>query len=398
MLKWLFGDQSESQKDSDARGSAAIEPPPPPSEGLLPPILKALGTNPDRAPKSLRSLVSSLPRTAQLLAGLRSLQRLRELVADRSEDPECAKAGQALSYGVAFVEEELFGGSAGSVVFPPDFTKARDDRSKAFRFAVEQAISHFSIARLTESRDNDDRAHSLALGMLYVADAVGVLDSALARRSAWADLCDLTAAAYHAKAGKWPKRKLRTDLLGPLWPEIAEPNQEQAMGAAHPGLRSDFISCLREHRNRMLAVGHPDEDFIEQQLTDEAFKEIAEFATDKMSLTLTDNKSHSVLIAGPAMSVALLTLCGSTAEAARWFEREWGGYTVMLERFLANDDVAACGGEVLCHITYGRDNDTPWVNLSLVPLQSDRFRKSPIFASDLLCDADREKLSAIEEH
>jgi len=155
-----------------------------------------------------------------------------------------------------------------------------------------------------------------------------------------------------------------------------------------------FVDRMREHRERVLASGHRDREVIVRLLADDTLADLAQLVAAKMALSWEDGTPHSMLFADEDAAWVVMTFRGSVADAADWYARELGGYTRMLDGYLASDQIRGPAPESLVHMSFGFDGQSAWVNVTLLAVEGPAFRDIPILATDLMS---QDELAAASE-
>jgi len=150
-----------------------------------------------------------------------------------------------------------------------------------------------------------------------------------------------------------------------------------------------FIDRMTTHRNRILNSNHPERDFVSKQINDRVIAKLAINTEKIMRKTLKDREPRSMTITLDKVCFMIHTIKSSSAEKGqRIFQVKWGGYVKAMNEFMDSKDVTSSTAEVFCHITFGQFEGEAWINVSLVPLNSSRFKEVPIVAIDLIADSE----------
>lgn len=153
-----------------------------------------------------------------------------------------------------------------------------------------------------------------------------------------------------------------------------------------------FIERLTAHRTKMLSSSAQHVDFLQKYLSSDVIDTLSKVAAEKMRLTLGDKKEHSQGLAKSPVYYVVCTVPGSIKKTASLFESNYGGYSKVLEGLWNSSAFTGTGCEVLIHITYGRDKEEGWVNVTIFPIKSTQFSFKPIIAIDLLSQSERQSM------
>jgi hypothetical protein len=150
-----------------------------------------------------------------------------------------------------------------------------------------------------------------------------------------------------------------------------------------------FVSRLEGHLRRVEAVGDSYRLFVRRYLSGDVISTLSAFAANKMALTRSDRKEHSVCFTESPISYWVCTVPYSIPDAKKWFGRAYGGYSKLLEQAWNSDQFRSLQCEVLVHVVYGWTEKDAWVNMTIFPIGSDGFGISPILPVDLLTEAEK---------
>lgn len=159
---------------------------------------------------------------------------------------------------------------------------------------------------------------------------------------------------------------------------------EGAQPDSEPNVHKLFIDRMRSHRERMLSSGHPDKAAIQELFDDDALERLAVLVAPKMRQTRRDGEPHSTFLSDDRAAITVMTFSGTVADTAEWYSRERGGYQETIDQYLDNDMIRGTGADAFGHVSFGFDGETAWVSLTLLPLNGDTFRTTPIVSADFM--------------
>jgi hypothetical protein len=145
-----------------------------------------------------------------------------------------------------------------------------------------------------------------------------------------------------------------------------------------------FSTRFGDHLQRIHALGGLYSSFTEQYLSHDVVSMLSAAASEKMALTRSDRKEHSMAVSNKPVSYWICTIPCSVPDAKTWFGEAYGGYSQLLDRALVS--VRSAGCEVLVHIVFGRTKKDGWVNVTILPFGSKQFDFKPILPVDLLTE------------
>jgi len=155
-----------------------------------------------------------------------------------------------------------------------------------------------------------------------------------------------------------------------------------------------FRKRMTVHRARMIKGSPQHSVFITKYLTDIGIRDLASLAAKKMHLTQSGGAEHSVALIESPICYVVCTIPVGIERASAWYEERYGGYFNVLERCWNSSGYIDHECQVLVHITYGRGKAaaSAWVNATIAPVRSRDFSFGPLFAIDLLSQAERKKV------
>ena len=161
----------------------------------------------------------------------------------------------------------------------------------------------------------------------------------------------------------------------------------QALRSDQSEFRMLVAERIATHRDRIIASGHPDSEFLRVNLSNDKIDQISKVIGDKMGLTREHGASHSALLSNDTLAISFLTLREDVKGAGRWFKKEHGGYVTMMDKLIsvAAEETEADG---FCQITVGcakrGEIEDVWVNLALTPLHTRVFKSHPVTPSEFM--------------
>jgi hypothetical protein len=151
-----------------------------------------------------------------------------------------------------------------------------------------------------------------------------------------------------------------------------------------------LAAALHDHLNKIKrGEGGPIVDFIASYLNDSVVLDLVWKAQERMQLAQRNSDAHSSLIIQSPLCYSVWTFPFGAHEAASWFERQFGGYTLALLRCIDSDPFRNSACEVLIDIAYTQSQ----VHVSILPFRSSKFIFAPVLASDLLTATEIENIS-----
>lgn len=149
-----------------------------------------------------------------------------------------------------------------------------------------------------------------------------------------------------------------------------------------------FTDRLGKHLVRIEAAGDPYKSFVSEYFTPSIVSLLAKATAEKMALTQSDGSEHSFAISKAPVCYQVCTLDSRVAEAKSWFGKRYGGYSKILDHALGSSTFRGPGCEVLVHIVYSQKRSHAWVNMTILPFESNTFSFQPILPVDLLTEAE----------
>ncbi len=150
-----------------------------------------------------------------------------------------------------------------------------------------------------------------------------------------------------------------------------------------------FMARLSDHLQRINALGGSYSSFISQCFPDNVVSMLSTAAAEKMALTQSDLREHSFCFSQAPVSYWICTVSYSIAKAKQWFGETYGGYSKLLEHLWNSDHFRGSGCEVPVHVVCGQTKRDTWVNMTIFPVDSQRFGIKPILPIDLLTEAEK---------
>jgi len=127
-----------------------------------------------------------------------------------------------------------------------------------------------------------------------------------------------------------------------------------------------FHDCLEHHLQKIDALGHDYEKFIQTRFTASLKRSMSSTAHDLMRQAEVDGKGRHTSFAYDAIQFVLCVVPFGTERATAWFGEQFGGFLELLSHFLASDSFARDECSALCVITYGRDANA-WTSITIAP-------------------------------
>lgn len=157
--------------------------------------------------------------------------------------------------------------------------------------------------------------------------------------------------------------------------------------------RDLFRECLTNHLGRIEKLGEPCERFLEKHFGPEMIDRLVPIADDLMNRSTSGKKGLHDEFAEDGVAYVVCAVPHRMEDAAAWFGDHFGGFRKLLERFLDSHHFDDNGCDVLCVVTYGRDdNGDVWVSVTIAP-GSDSAEPIDIMSVELLSEEERKVLA-----
>lgn len=187
-----------------------------------------------------------------------------------------------------------------------------------------------------------------------------------------------------------PAEEKKRDFSRKRVPDTSVPPQSSSKSD-----QSLFVERMATHRDRINQTSPAHRPFTADYFDDELLNTLAGMAVDKMRLSQADKSVHSISIAGSEAAYAIYTMPMDLAQAAQWFDGEYGGYMPFLNRFGEVPAMSSGNPELLVHLIFGQvpgDEDL-WFAMTVLPMDQQLHNFQPLLATDLLTPSEMAELS-----
>lgn len=150
-----------------------------------------------------------------------------------------------------------------------------------------------------------------------------------------------------------------------------------------------YIEIFSEHIHGVIESKPITKSFFDKYFGKDQIADLGKYAFEKMSLTQSDNKEHSVAIYEKPVCYQICTVVLNIENARNWFVKRYGGYTKLLEQSWQTEIFIASKCKVLCHIVFGQTNGNAWVQLAVVPVHKFSSIRSVLLPIELLTPEER---------
>jgi hypothetical protein len=130
-----------------------------------------------------------------------------------------------------------------------------------------------------------------------------------------------------------------------------------------------FKDIFSVHLERIRRATPQNASFLDKYFSDEEVGLLANFASLKMNLTISDGEEHSFASSNLPVFYQVCTLPVEVDQAKNWFARLYGNYTTLVMRSIKSEAFAASGCTVFCHIVFGMGKKGGWVHMSITPVR-----------------------------
>jgi hypothetical protein len=172
---------------------------------------------------------------------------------------------------------------------------------------------------------------------------------------------------------------------------------EAAIGAEVPAVPAEprdlLRECLTNHLGRIEELGEPCERFLKTHLGPEMIDRLVPMADDLMNRSTSRQKGRHEVFAENGVVYVVCAVPHRVEDAAAWFGEHFGGFRRLLEQFLDSHYFSDGGCDVLCVITYGRDDHSDvWVSVTIAP-GNDSAEPIDIMSVEFLSEEERKVLA-----